>query len=104
MAFLGGISWRHFMATKKIDIIDLGLTRQKNSDIRRAELHLVADKAYRGGVESDATVFWIARGSRQHAFGLGGGDFSKKVVSTPMRGRLRRRSIPNTPTPSLLKW
>lgn len=72
------------MATKRTQEIDLGLTRREYADdpksTRRAVLEIETSKAYNGGVESDATVYWHGDHSRQHSFGLaGGGDFSKRL-------------------------
>jgi hypothetical protein len=63
--------------------IELGLNRLEYDDPGRpfrAVLVLETDKHYNGGVESNATVFWVGSHSRQHAFGLaGGGDFRKSI-------------------------
>ena len=74
------------MAVDRSEVIELGLTRTDYmGELRKAILILKTAKDYRGGLRSDATVFWEGFHSRQHEFGLGaGGDFSKTLLEIPI--------------------
>lgn len=73
------------MAHKQTQDINLNLTRNEwgNPDgkLQTAVLNIETDKAYSGGLDSRAQVFWLADHSRSCAIGMGhGGDFSKKIA------------------------
>lgn len=73
------------MAVDRSEVIELGLTRADFAgELRKAVLILKTAKDSRGGLRSDATVFWEGFHSRQHEFGLGaGGDYSKTLLEIP---------------------
>lgn len=85
------------MATDQKIEIDLGLTRLEYNDParpRKAVLTICTSKHYNGGLESDATVYWVGAHSRQHAFGLaGGGDFKKTLLRSDRSVKATQRNI-----------
>lgn len=86
------------MAKEKTQDIDLGIVRFEYGDAaspQRAVLTIETDKAYRGGIQSNAKVMWHGAQARSHMFGLGsdGGDFSTRVHITAGTVRATQKAI-----------
>lgn len=88
------------MATKQTQDIDLGIVRYEHGDStrpQRAVLTIETDKAYNGGIESDAKVMWHGDRVRvrSHMFGIGkkGGDFSKTILRSDKTVRATQSAI-----------
>src|SRR4051812_32200214 len=74
------------MATAQKQDIDLGITRYEWGKLDRkqvAVLQIETSKHYNGGLESDATVYWVGNRIRSTCMSIGGtgdGDFRKGVA------------------------
>jgi hypothetical protein len=84
------------MAETRTITIELPFTTNDDGTHRVAKLELTTEKAYSGGIESKAYVFWHGTNSRQHAFGLcrdGSGDFAMTITKTDRTVRATQKAI-----------
>lgn len=87
------------MATPQKQDIELDISRLEYNDAtrpQRAVLTLETAKSYRGGLESDAKVYWVGKNFRSFAMSLsakGGGDFSKLVLHSHPTVKATQKAI-----------
>lgn len=77
--------------------IELGITRLEYGDAarpQRAVLTLSTRKYSRGGLISDATVYWVSQHSRQCMISFAGdGDFTKRLLVTDRTVKATQKNL-----------